>query len=168
MRKAFVLTAVPAMLLASFPAFSASPVVHMNTDELYIKADAVVVGEVVSSDQQPGRTQAQVRVLQAIKGPFQPGDLATVTSGSGKVYIDESEPVFTTLQINLLYLQQAGEGVWTCVNRADGQKLMAGKNIYLFHDNPGYSVPFKDYMTGLEKLIKSLKEGQKPGPAKTA
>jgi hypothetical protein len=143
-------------------------VVHMNTDELYLKADAVVVGEVVSVDMKPDRTQAQIRVLQAIKGPFKPGDLATVTSGNGKVYIDESEPVFTTLQVNLLYLQKATEGVWSCVNRADGQKLMAGKNIYLFHDNPGYSVPFKDYMAGLDKLIKGLKETQKAASAGTS
>jgi hypothetical protein len=166
MRKMIVLPAVFSLVL--LPALSPASVVHMNTDELYLKADAVVVGEVVSADMRPDRTQAQVRILQAVKGPFQPGDLATVTSRNGKVYIDESEPVFTTMQVNLLYLQKAGEGLWTCVNRADGQKLMAGKNIYLFHDNPSYSVPFKDYMTGLEKLIKSLKEGHKPKSAKSA
>lgn len=128
---------------------------HLNTEELLKQADLVLVGEVISVDQDIQTTQSQIRVLKAIKGGLPAGSLVTVRSGGGKVFIDENEPSFMSPQHNLLFLQKDGED-YICVNRGDGQKIIRNDNLYPFHDNGSYSVPLKDYLKALEATIKAL------------
>ena len=147
------------LVLAFFVPSRAQAVTHLNTDELLLEADLVVLGEVVSVDQGMNDTRTQIRVLQVLKGlkgPEGPGSLVTVESKGGKVFIEESEPNFTVLQSDLLYLQKTAPGRYVCVNQADGQKVVRGRNIYPFHDNMSYSVPLKDYLKALETTIKAL------------
>jgi hypothetical protein len=101
-------------------------------------------------------TRGQVRILQVLKGHQAPGGLVTVEALGGKVFIDEAEPAFAHLQTDLFFLQKAGPGTYACVNRADGQKTVRGRNIYPYQDNIAYSVPLKDYLRGLESAIKAI------------
>ena len=144
------------------PAFA---VMHLNTDELLAKADLVVLGEVVSVEQDVQATHAQIRVLQAYKGPEAAGSLVTVETRGGKVYVDESEPNFMTMQINLLFLQKTDFG-YVCLNQADGQKIVRNENLYPFHDNISYSIPLKEYLKALESAAKALHTGKAESAAK--
>jgi len=129
---------------------------HMETTDLLNKADVVAVGYVISVDQGVESTQAQIQLLQVLKGRGEaPGGLLTVETAGGKVYIDESQPNFMTRQTNLLFLQKSPEG-YTCVNQADGQKVIRGDSIYPYHDNAAYSLPLKDYLETLDAAIKAL------------
>lgn len=127
---------------------------HMDLPDLFKKADLVVLGEVVSADQEVQSTEAQIRILQAFKGEAPAGSLVNVSSQGGKVFINEDEPVFLTLRVNLLFLQKAPAG-YVCVNQADGQKQVRGDNIYPYHDNSAFSMPVKDYLKALEELAKA-------------
>lgn len=146
-------------LLVAAPALALT---HLNTEDLLAKADTIVLGETVGVTMGMDRTEAQVRVLQVLKGPEKPGSLLTVHAKGGKVFIEESEPVFATLQTDLLFLQKTPDG-YTCLNQADGQKVIHGRNIYPYHDNLGYSVPFKDYLKGLEEAIKGIQAKEAAG-----
>jgi hypothetical protein len=149
------------LLAGTIPAFG---VIHMNTDELVERSDVVILGEVVGVDQDMSTTHSQIRVLQPFKGQERPGALVTVESKRGKVYIDESEPDFMIMQIDLLFLQKTPAGTYICVNRGDGQKIVRNDNLYPFHDNASYSIPLKDYLKTLEAMAKQRQAGQ----AKTA
>ncbi len=133
----------------------------VSTDfDLLGRADVVITGEVISVEQTPNTTRAQIRILQSLKGRKTAGSLVAVETSGGKVFIDESEPTFTTPQANLLFLQKTGSG-YVCVNRADGQKIVRNANLYPFHDNLTYSVPLKDYLKELESAIKAIVAAQR-------
>ncbi len=143
-----------AFLLCS--ALPCGALTHLETTELLSQADLVAVGDIISVDQGLESTRAQARLLQVIKGRGEaPGNLVTIETAGGKVYIDESQPSFMTPQANLLFLKKTADG-YVCVNQADGQKLIRGRNIYPYHDNASYSVPLKDYLTALEGVVKAL------------
>lgn len=144
------------LVLFLFAAPPCSALTHMETTELLERADLVAVGDIISVDQGLESTRAQARLLQVIKGRGEaPGTLVTVETAGGKVYIDESQPSFMTPQANLLFLQKTATG-YACVNQADGQKLIRGRNIYPYHDNASYSVPLEDYLKALDAAVKAL------------
>ena len=127
---------------------------HMETAELLHQAELVAVGYTISVDQGVDTAQAQVQLLQVLKGRGEaPGSLLTVVTNGGKVFIDESQPNFMTRQTNLLFLQKTPEG-YTCVNQADGQKVIRGEFVYPYHDNLAYSIPLKDYLESLAAAMK--------------
>ena len=143
-------------LLAAFflSASSTLALTHMDDGELLAGADLVAVGDAVSVQQGLESTQTQVRLAQVLKGAARPGELINIESQSGKVIIDESQPTFAALQLNLLFLQKTPTG-YSCLNGADGQKVIRGKNIYPYHDNVSYSVPLETYLKTLEASAKA-------------
>ncbi len=127
----------------------------MDTADLLEQADLVAVGDVISVAQGLESTQAQARLLQVIKGHGEAaGSLVTIETAGGRVYIDENQPSFMTPQANLLFLQKTKTG-YACVNQADGQKVIRGRNIYPYHDNASYSIPLKDYLEALGNIVKA-------------
>ena len=131
---------------------------HLNVDVLWKQADLVVLSEVISVDQGLDTTKAQVRVLQVFKGAEKPGTFLSIQNPGGKVIINEDQPAWSTLQTDLLFLQKEASGGYICVNQADGQKTVRGRNIYPFHDNMAYSVPLKDYLEALDAAIKAPRQ----------
>lgn len=129
-------------------------VTYLEPQELYSRSELVILGEIVGLDRAVDTTRAQLRVLQAFKGPVATGSMVTVESLGGKVFIDEDQPSFMTSQVNLLFLQRSGQA-YSCTNRADGQKVVRGKDLYPYHDNSMYSVPLEDYLKVLKTLTKS-------------
>ena len=128
----------------------------MNVDELLTRADLVVLSEVISVDQDMETTRAQVQIFSVLKGLERPGNLVTIESPGGRVFIDENQPSWSVRETDLLFLQKSPSGnTYTCVNQADGQKIVRGRHIYPFHDNITYGVPLKDYIKDLEETVKN-------------
>jgi hypothetical protein len=151
MRLLFAVSCGLFFLTPSCPAFT-----HLNTDELYARADLVVLADVVSVDQGLETTKAQVRVSQVLKGSsVAQGALVLIESPGGRVFIEESEPAWSDRQANLLFLQGPVDGAYACVNQGDGQKRIWGDSIYPYHDNQSFAVPLKDYLKALESIVKA-------------
>ncbi len=149
---------VPSLFLAVVVLMQADvfAVTHMEASELLDQADLVAIGFIISVDQGVDTTRAQVQLLQVIKGRGEvAGGLVSIESGSGKVYIDESQPNFMVRHTDLLFLHKTEEG-YVCVNQADGQKSIHGENVYPYHDNAAYGVPLKDYLKSMEVAMKAL------------
>ena len=147
--------------LVFLAAASWAAVMHASLEELLAQAEIVAVAETISVNQAMDGTQAQLRLVQVFKGPRAAGELVAVETQGGKVYINEDEPSFHTMQMSLVFLQNDGSGHYRCVNQGDGMKEVSGKSIYPYHDNPGYSVDYKDYLKSLEAAAKAG-EAQKP------
>ena len=135
------------------PASLVFAMTHLDEPELLRQADLVAVGDTVSVEQGVDTSHAQARLMQVLKGPEKAGSLVTIEIASGKVMIDESQPNFTAYQPNLLFLQKTPAG-YVCLNGADGQKIIRGKNIYPYHDNAAFSLPLETYLKALEAVAK--------------
>ena len=129
-------------------------VLHMTPNELVERADLVALAEVISVNQGIDSTHSQLQLLQVLKGAETAGAIVQVESHGGKVLIDENEPTFNTMESNLVFLQKTDQG-YRCLNQADGQKIIRGKNLYPYHDNIAYGVPFQDYLKSLDTILKA-------------
>ena len=132
---------------------------HLSEVELVQKSDLVALGEVVGVDQGVDSTSVQIKLSQVLKGSQEPGDLVTVESFGGKVYVDEDEPSWSPYKVGLYFLHKtASGGILACVNKADGQKRIFGENIFPYHENITLGVPLKDYLKSLESAVRSSKQ----------
>ena len=127
---------------------------HLSETELVSRSDLVALGEVIGVDQGVETTQAQLRLSQVLKGSEPSGGLVTVESYGGKVFVDKDEPTWAQYKVGLYFLQKNNEGVYACVNKADGQKHIFGENIFPYHENMALGIPLKDYLKTLEASAK--------------
>ena len=147
-------------LLACAPALALT---HISEKELMEKADLVALGEVVGVDKGVETTQAQIRLAQVLKGSEAPGSIVAIESYGGKVYVDEDEPTWAQYKVGLYFLQKNEQGVYVCVNKADGQKHIFGENVFPYHENVTLGVPLKDYLKSLEAAVKANPKPVKQG-----
>lgn len=151
-KQVFSLTFLLAAYFALFPQ-SAQALNRFSTQQLLSDADTVIEGEVIGVTETPQSTMANILVRGTFKGSLKPGEIISVKSERGKVFINPDEPSFSRLEHHVLFLIKisSSPAQFRCVNQADGQKRVSNdENVYPYHDNPAHSVKRSEYLKELK------------------
>ncbi len=149
MRNKAILGLLFAMILTPLaaPAWAVNDEPPETADDmspLIERSDLIALAHVIELRPELNKTNVKLTVDEVYKGP---ADLKQIElqHGGGKHLVAPNEPVFKSYDKAILYLQKGPDGVYRCVDGAQGMKQILNDNVYVVPGNFFASTPFKKY-----------------------